>query len=213
MDQRAIDPNGRSKKFSRNKDEKVRRIIETTFQLIAEKEYDNLTTNHIAEAANVSIGTIYRYFPEGKAAIVLAVAEDMYQKLPVEELLRDVETNNLQELVSTFIRFYVKYHRDNYRMIKATEKASLSSRAVRDDIDSFIKQNLDNFLVFFKKFPMLTQFTLEEVQNKISIMIKAMDSIIHRHLLISPIFKTDEDLIAFLVDLSVKLVENSFMRV
>lgn len=51
-------------------------VIEATAQLLAEEGYARLTTNHIAERAGVSIGSLYQYFP-GKEAIVAQVAEKM----------------------------------------------------------------------------------------------------------------------------------------
>lgn len=51
-------------------------VVEATAQLLAEQGYARLTTNHIAERAGVSIGSLYQYFP-GKEAIVAQVAEKL----------------------------------------------------------------------------------------------------------------------------------------
>ncbi|MCW0183219.1 MAG: TetR/AcrR family transcriptional regulator [Zavarzinia sp.] len=50
----------------------VEAVLTATAQLLAERGYAGLTTNHIAERAGVSIGSIYQYFP-GKEAIVARV--------------------------------------------------------------------------------------------------------------------------------------------
>ncbi len=47
-------------------------ILEATRQLLAESGPETLTTNRIAERAGISIGSLYRYFPD-KAAVVEAV--------------------------------------------------------------------------------------------------------------------------------------------
>lgn len=52
----------------------VEAVVTATAQLLAERGYAALTTNHIAERAGVSIGSIYQYFP-GKEAIVAQVTE------------------------------------------------------------------------------------------------------------------------------------------
>lgn len=52
----------------------VEAVLTATAQLLAEGGYAGLTTNHIAERAGVSIGSIYQYFP-GKEAIVAQVTE------------------------------------------------------------------------------------------------------------------------------------------
>lgn len=61
----------------------VEAVVMAAAQLLAESGYGPLTTNHIAERAGVSIGSIYQYFP-GKEAIVAQVVERT-----VEEILAD----------------------------------------------------------------------------------------------------------------------------
>lgn len=52
--------------------ELVDAIVEASALILAEHGYDGLTTNRVAERAGVSIGTLYRYFPN-KEAIVSAL--------------------------------------------------------------------------------------------------------------------------------------------
>ena len=49
-------------------------ILEAAFQLLEADGIEALTTNHIAERAGVSIGTLYQYF-RGKQAILAALAQ------------------------------------------------------------------------------------------------------------------------------------------
>lgn len=49
-------------------------ILGATFQLLEADGVDKLTTNHIAERAGVSIGTLYQYFG-GKQDILAAIAQ------------------------------------------------------------------------------------------------------------------------------------------
>ena len=49
-------------------------LLEATAHLLREGGYAGLTTNHIAERAGLSIGTLYQFFP-GKEAIVAALIE------------------------------------------------------------------------------------------------------------------------------------------
>ena len=52
----------------------VSAILEATTQLLKRSEIDQISTNHIAVRAGVSIGTLYQYFPN-KTAIFVAIAE------------------------------------------------------------------------------------------------------------------------------------------
>lgn len=52
----------------------VEAILEAAFQLLERGGVAALTTNHIAERAGVSVGTLYQYF-RGKQAILAALAQ------------------------------------------------------------------------------------------------------------------------------------------
>jgi AcrR family transcriptional regulator len=67
-------------KFRRNKEKKINEILDTALKLTQEKGPNNFSVNDIPIIANVSIGTIYRYFPNGK--------EDILRHI----LLRNIDT-------------------------------------------------------------------------------------------------------------------------
>ena len=52
----------------------VDRILEAAARIFAEQGYHGTTTNHVAEAAEVSVGTVYQYFPN-KDALLVGLAE------------------------------------------------------------------------------------------------------------------------------------------
>ncbi|MDQ8036431.1 MAG: TetR/AcrR family transcriptional regulator [Pedobacter sp.] len=56
--------------------ELVEKLLDATATTIAERGLDNTTTNHIAEQAGVSIGSLYQYFPD-KQALVEGLLERM----------------------------------------------------------------------------------------------------------------------------------------
>lgn len=58
----------------------VDRILDAAADLIGELGYDSVTTNAIAERADVSIGALYRYFPD-KEAILRALAERYVEQI------------------------------------------------------------------------------------------------------------------------------------
>ena len=55
--------------------EKVHRILEATIRLLETDGFEGITTNHIAKEANLSVASLYQYFPN-KHGIIYAV----YQK-------------------------------------------------------------------------------------------------------------------------------------
>lgn len=52
----------------------VERILECAARLFDERGYQDTTTNHVAESAGVSVGSLYQYFPN-KDALLVGLAE------------------------------------------------------------------------------------------------------------------------------------------
>lgn len=52
-------------------------MLEAAAQLLARDGYDGVTTNHVAEAAGVSIGSLYEYFPNKQAIIAAMLAREL----------------------------------------------------------------------------------------------------------------------------------------
>lgn len=54
----------------------VETLIDATARVLAARGLDHTTTNHIADAAGVSVGSLYQYFPD-KEALIEALLERM----------------------------------------------------------------------------------------------------------------------------------------
>ena len=58
----------------------VAKLLEAAGALFLERGYDKTTTNHIAERAGVSTGSLYQFFPD-KAAMLVALQDEWVAKL------------------------------------------------------------------------------------------------------------------------------------
>jgi AcrR family transcriptional regulator len=83
-------------------------ILEAAAQILQSDGDERLTTNHIAERAGCSIGTLYQYFPD-KDAIIAAIAERERQKIlaAIIKALQDVEPRDADAVVRGIIRTLV----------------------------------------------------------------------------------------------------------
>lgn len=63
--------------------ELVNRLVDATAAVIVERGLDGTTTNHIAEKAGVSIGSLYQYFPD-KESLLDALLERMGRDISVK---------------------------------------------------------------------------------------------------------------------------------
>lgn len=92
--QRRVPQQARSKR-------RYRHILETAAALFAEHGIDQVTTNHIADSAEISIGSIYQFFPNKEAIIeglveqYMADAQQVFPRTldtsrPIEDVIRQV---------------------------------------------------------------------------------------------------------------------------
>lgn len=72
-------------------------IVQATARVLVEDGYDRASTNRIAQAAGVSIGSLYQYFPS-KEALVAALVEAHVDRMT------EVVTHRLERLESADLR-------------------------------------------------------------------------------------------------------------
>jgi AcrR family transcriptional regulator len=83
----------------------VEAIFDATFQLLEAGGLENLTTNHIAQRAGVSIGTLYQYFA-GKSEILAAMAQRRAEAARVriaETLIAAPEVGSVRPIVQALM--------------------------------------------------------------------------------------------------------------
>jgi AcrR family transcriptional regulator len=123
-------------------------ILGATRALLDERGPDGLTTNHIAERAGISIGSLYRYFPD-KAAVYAAIYEQDTRREAEDLSEQDwlVETAGLAEALVALIDFQLDRHRRLVERGGAFYKEShhafsLSDALGRDDVTRRIRDVL-----------------------------------------------------------------------
>lgn len=88
----------------------VDRILASTAELLDEVGFDNLTTNLIAERADVNVASLYKYFPN-KYSVLTALAEqmrDMQLELLAERLQPQGDwRGELQTLLDAYVELFV----------------------------------------------------------------------------------------------------------
>lgn len=88
----------------RKKEETRQRIIEQALLLIEQQDYDRVTMEQIAEAADVAKGTLYNYFPAKEAIISAFMRSCASKAAPEVERLIATAGNTSERLVSLFVQ-------------------------------------------------------------------------------------------------------------
>ena len=187
------------KKFSRNKQEKLESIYNTFYELLNRKTYDKITTNLIAEMSDVSIGTIYRYFPDGKPSIVKGTLEHTAAKIFDIDDFNSMNESNLPEMLEHVIRKHLRVHREDFQYHLAVNQAILSNKELFTDYSDNINQLFENIAKEIRKSNVFFQkVSIDSIIFTLLMVFNTLEAFIHRHLFITPIFPTDEELVHFL---------------
>jgi AcrR family transcriptional regulator len=118
-------------------------ILDGCARVLERGGYESLTTNAVAEAAGVGIGTIYDFFPN-REAIVAALAEQRLERLAadVKHGLAEVESEDAYHALDGLIRRIVRAvaaDRALYRVLLREAVFVRESRATRGALEAFFE--------------------------------------------------------------------------
>lgn len=88
-------------------------LLEGATRVLAERGAEGFTTNHVAEATGVSIGSLYQYFPN-KASLLIALHEREAEALwsELESVLADRTRSPRERLMSIIPAVFAAQRRD-----------------------------------------------------------------------------------------------------
>lgn len=114
----------------------VEAILGAAAQVFADQGYAATTTNHIAQRAGVSIGSLYQYFPS-KDAILLALAERHVEVAfgKVVETVREKRHAPVSELLRAMVDALVEGHQFDPGLHRAIFEETHPDRKFRKRLD------------------------------------------------------------------------------
>jgi AcrR family transcriptional regulator len=95
----------------------VEAIIQATARVLIEDGYDRASTNRIAQAAGVSIGSLYQYFPSKEALVAALVDEHVARMLDVvTSSLENLNASDLSEHARVMVDALISAYRVDPRL-------------------------------------------------------------------------------------------------
>ena len=192
------------KKYERNKEAKIQRIISITKKLIEKNGYNNVSIRDIVKEAEVSIGLIYKYFPKGKIDILKQLSYQNIDEVFQINNQHKIDFEDFPGYMKETIKKMFELHKKNIKLIKAFTIASLMEDTILEDIKTI---NVEDYIIvteFFNKFKGV------KISNKDSGKVLTEWSITTKSLMLHnsifpTIFNNNESLINMLVDISLKI--------
>jgi len=95
----------------------VEAILEATARILVDEGYEKATTNHVAEVAGVSIGSLYQYFPN-KEALVGELLERHESRMldQLAGMMTELAGAPIDEAVRTYVRAMLELHRQTPKL-------------------------------------------------------------------------------------------------
>ena len=171
-------------KFTRDAEAKKKQVLSVFSTLVREKGYVSTTMRDIAEAAGISVGIIYRYFPAGKPEIT----SKLYESYLLSVTPAEIDPDTPESLEGEIIR-HLETHRRNVDLYRAFDLAILENH----DIFAGSKRTRDSVLK--------EKYGDTERAKRISTNYQIVDALVHRHILVERIADTDEKLVQLLLRL------------
>ena len=196
----------KEKKFTRNKQQKIDLIVNVAQDLIREKGYDKLSTNHIADKAKIGIGTIYRNFPNGKVDIMREIVIRDSSIIINLDLFNDRGESDLPKAISKIVTNFIDFHHQNKQFDLALERALQVDNEFLQEFIQHVEEVLAKVTIIVKqRFP-LKELTESQIKKRLFLTYNVVESIIRRHILLTPLFDNDEELGVYLTDLAINII-------
>ena len=184
-----------NKTIERDKEKKDHSIKQAFIDLISQYDYQEITMRQIAKRAEISVGSIYHYFPNGKQDILISIYEDNFKETVFPYLI-ETEPEQLGER----FRSHLNNHRDNWKFYRALDQAMIADR------DSFksLTEDRNNLLRGYAEENGYPVEKIEAWHNAYQV----IDAIIHRHLFTSKITQSDKKLVELVQKIYSSILEN-----
>jgi AcrR family transcriptional regulator len=159
-------------------------ILAATARVLVRQGFDGLTTNAVADAAGVSIGSLYQYFPN-KEALVAALIEQHIEEMNaaiVAELQR-VAKQPIAQAARSVIELTIRAHAIEPELHRVlTEQVPRVGRLAKlRELDEIGSRVVTGLLVARKD-----ELAIDDPELAAFVLVSAIESIVHRAALLYP---------------------------
>ncbi len=180
----------------------VTRIIDATAELVRELGVDGITTNKVAERANVNIASLYQYFPN-KQALISALLQRYLNEITqvLNQVLVQLGDASVEESSRAWAQMSIQYYRQSdgvFTEILKNQYANTTLPEMRE-FEHRLMEAIRRFLVKQRD-----QLQVEDLDLSIYIAFSACTSVIAKHVMEPVPYYTDEQVVEEVVKLMVR---------
>jgi AcrR family transcriptional regulator len=168
-------------------------ILAATARVLVKKGFDGLTTNSVAEAAGVSIGSLYQYFPS-KEALVAALIEQHIEEMNAAVLheLKRAAQLPMAQAVRAVVELTIRAHAIEPELHKIlTEQVPRVGRLARlIEADNISRRMVAGILGARKD-----ELAIVDIDTAAFILCTSIEAIVHRAAYLAPERLRDQRLV------------------
>lgn len=150
QDKKTIQDDRKSTK--RNRKAKILSIQDATCMLIETRGYEKVTIRDIAEAAGVSIGLIYKYFPGGKFDILKEIGHQYTDELLLLKQSENIDFNDFPGYMRNVIKNIQQLNKEHRSLEKALVMAALIDGEIMNEVKNMDFKDYKTAAEFFCRF-------------------------------------------------------------
>jgi len=180
---------------------RIQHILQATAELIEINGLEALTTNHVAERANVNIASIYQYFPN-KEALILALLESHLQEMSkmLHQVLQMQQTLSIADSTNLWCMAALAYFRARPELLQIVLRWQQQPRELSSAkmLEYRLMEAMRRFLA-----PRRMQLAPPDLELAIEVAFTTCSAMLARHLLNPQPYYSDEVIAAELSRLMV----------
>ncbi len=177
----------------------VERIIAATGELILSQGMEALTTNRVAEQANVNIATLYQYFPHKQALLSALVQTHMHDLTrTLNTMLEGLGDVSVAESTRLWATLGIQYFRQNDNLLSMLIQSQHALTALPEGKE-FERRLLEAMHRFLSR--QRDRLRVENLDRAIYVALHACTAILSRHLLEPVPYYRDEEIVEEVVTL------------
>jgi len=179
----------------------VEQIVQAATQVFSERGHAGATTNHIAERAGVSIGSLYQYFPNKEAILVtlakrhVEIAGNLLMGLAAG---RNLLETDLTELLSLFIKATLELHTGNPRLNYVILSEAVWSAEAMEQVHALEDQFIDQLALTLDTH---RQVSVKNSRHAAYILVHTIKNLAHEFVIHPPEGMSEEAFVEEMVEL------------
>lgn len=163
------------------------KILKVAEGLLITDGYSALNTNNIAELANISVGTLYYHFKNGKKDILNVLIERVSN-----QYLEEVSKMKGKPFKTVLLRL-IEIHRPYAAFLRALESEILSSITIQHEFDKIFEDDKEKSLALVKEIIEDSFGASSNLEKKANFIGRMLDDLIHTHVIFDNYYGSDEE--------------------